>query len=792
MNKVIQHIHRIALLQAAGERTDGQLLECFVRRRETAALEALVHRHGPMVWGVCRRILHDHHDAEDAFQATFLVLVRKAALVKPTEMVGNWLYGVAHQTALKARATRAKRRTRERQVAAMPEPAVTQQDLWRDLQPVLDQELSRLPDKYRVAIVLCDLEGKTRKEAARQLGCPEGTVAGRLARARIMLAKRLTRRGVVLSGGALAAVLSQQAASAAVPTSVVVSTIKAASLLAAGKAAATGAISVKVAALTEGVMKAMLLTELKTVLAVVLVLGFVATGATVLTSRTAAGQEDKPALAEKPVATSAKQEPEKKEEFAWGKEVNGLQLGLALVPADKIAYRLGEQIKFEVRVRNVSNAAITISYGRPESEPEITDAKGEKVHVAMPAILDIIVIPTEQVLKPGETVALYQREVAVERVLEGKADPNAEVGIPTIRVPPGKYRIAFDEFVQSDLILSTGGVEFEAKDKNDKESPEKKEAFTSWGKEVKGLQLGLARVPADKIAYHPGEEIKFEVKVRNVSKAPITISYGRLNESPPEISDAQGGKVHVAMPPIAFYFAVPTEKILKPGETVALYKPEVAVEEILEGKADAPTAVQTPTIRLRSGKYRIAFGGMVHSHPTLSTGAVEFEVTDKNSKAKDGARASLSDAIKALNTKALHNPIGKDETPITEPEVIAAIRAAKRPEDSVVTDKLFDAFKKIAETKQLPPGAELQAVGGVWDPGTEFVYDVWWVRLQMPKEANGTYSFVIRERFIRSRTLQEEIDQLEPKPGEEQPVDGGRTQERINDLKALIEKMKAK
>jgi predicted DNA-binding protein (UPF0251 family) len=242
-------------------------------------------------------------------------------------MVGNWLYGVAHQTALKARATRAKRQTRERQVADMPEPAVTEPGLWRDLQPVLDQELSRLPDKYRVAIVLCDLEGKTRKEAARQLGCPEGTVAGRLARARIMLAKRLTRRGVALSGGALAAVLSQQAASAGAPTSVVVSTIKAASLLAAGKAAATGAISVKVAALTEGVMKAMLFTKLKTVLAVVLILGFVATGATVLTCRTAAGQEDKPALAEKPVATSAKTEPEKKEaEFAWGKEVNGLSL----------------------------------------------------------------------------------------------------------------------------------------------------------------------------------------------------------------------------------------------------------------------------------------------------------------------------------------------------------------------------------------------------------------------------------------------------------------------------------
>ena len=268
-------------------------------------------RHGPMVWGVCRRVLRNHHDAEDAFQATFLVLVRKAASIASRELLANWLYGVAHQTALKARATAAKRKGRERQVTEMPEPAVTQQDLWRDLQPLLDEELSRLPDKYRGVIVLCDLEGKTRKEAARQLGCPEGTVAGRLARARTMLAKRLTRRGVALSGGALAAVLSQQAASAGVPASVVASTIKAASLLAAGKAAATGAISVKVAALTEGVMKAMLLTKLKAVIAVVLILGFVATGATVLTCRTAAGQDDKQPTAEKPVEPAAKQEKEK-------------------------------------------------------------------------------------------------------------------------------------------------------------------------------------------------------------------------------------------------------------------------------------------------------------------------------------------------------------------------------------------------------------------------------------------------------------------------------------------------
>jgi RNA polymerase sigma factor (sigma-70 family) len=262
---VLEHLRSAVLLQAGAGPTDAQLLEVFITHRDPAAFAALVRRHGPMVWGACRRILRDHHDAEDAFQATFLVLVRKAASVRPTGMVANWLYGVARQTALKARATAARRMGRERPVATMPEPAGTERHLWDDLRPFLDEELSRLPDKYRAVLILCDLEGKTRKEAARQLRAPEGTVAGRLARARAMLARRLARHGLAVSGGALVAIASQQAAAACVPPSVASSTIRAASTFAAGRAAATGAISVKVAILTEGVLKAMLLSKLKTV-----------------------------------------------------------------------------------------------------------------------------------------------------------------------------------------------------------------------------------------------------------------------------------------------------------------------------------------------------------------------------------------------------------------------------------------------------------------------------------------------------------------------------------------------
>src|SRR5262249_433238 len=160
-------------------------------------------------------------------QATFLVFFRKAASIASRELLANWLYGVAHQTALKARATAAKRKERERQVTEMPEPAVGEQELWRHLQPLLDEELSRLTEKYRAVIVLCDLEGKTRKEAARHLGVPEGSVAGWLARARAIMAKRLAQWGIALSGAAFAVLLCQKLASAPVPMPVVTSTIKA-------------------------------------------------------------------------------------------------------------------------------------------------------------------------------------------------------------------------------------------------------------------------------------------------------------------------------------------------------------------------------------------------------------------------------------------------------------------------------------------------------------------------------------------------------------------------------------
>jgi RNA polymerase sigma factor (sigma-70 family) len=266
--------------------TDGQLLTAFVERRDDAAFAALVRRHGPMVMGVCRRALRNRHDAEDAFQAAFLVLVRKAGSVVPREMVGNWLYGVAHNTALQARVAAAKRKRKEKQVADKPGPEAARPAVWDDVTECLDQELSRLPDKYRVPVVLCDLEGKSHKEAARQLGWPQGTLSGRLARARRLLARRLARHGVVAPVGALAGMLTRMA-SADVPPAVAVATVRAAAGYAAGETA--GLTSAEIAALTEGVLKTMLLNKLKFTTALLLAAAVATAGACLLACRASAG-----------------------------------------------------------------------------------------------------------------------------------------------------------------------------------------------------------------------------------------------------------------------------------------------------------------------------------------------------------------------------------------------------------------------------------------------------------------------------------------------------------------------
>jgi RNA polymerase sigma factor (sigma-70 family) len=253
---------RLSGAPAVREQSDGELLRRYVEGHDEAAFEALVRRHAGMVFGVCRRVLRAAGAAEDAFQATFLLLLRKGHSIRRLNALGCWLHGVAYRMAVRAAVNERKRRQREREAAAMrPAPPASEADAW-EVRSVLDAELNRLPEKYRAPLVLCYLDGKTNDEAAQQLGWPPGTVKGRLARARELLRKRLGKRGLAVSGAALAALLAEEAAAAA-PLGWVTATLRAAALWATGQTAA-GAFSANAVALTEGVMRSMFLKKVIT------------------------------------------------------------------------------------------------------------------------------------------------------------------------------------------------------------------------------------------------------------------------------------------------------------------------------------------------------------------------------------------------------------------------------------------------------------------------------------------------------------------------------------------------
>jgi RNA polymerase sigma factor (sigma-70 family) len=273
LHGILHYLHRLTVPGAAGEGTDGQLLEQFVTQRDEAAFAALVRRHGPLVWGVCRRLLRRTQDAEDVFQATFLVLAHRAGSVGKRESVRSFLYGVAYRVAVRARGTALRRQARE---VPLDDVAAPEADgPGPDLRPVLDEEIGRLPEKYRLPLILCHLEGRTQEEAARLLGCPRATVATRLTRGRDRLREQLARRGLDVSAGAFAALLRDGAAPP-VPDALAEGTLR---------AVATEAASPRVMVLAGEVVRGMLLARWRTPAIVLLALGVVGSGAGVLASR---------------------------------------------------------------------------------------------------------------------------------------------------------------------------------------------------------------------------------------------------------------------------------------------------------------------------------------------------------------------------------------------------------------------------------------------------------------------------------------------------------------------------
>jgi TIGR03009 family protein len=283
LGTLLRHIHKLAAGPRSAHETDRQLLDHFFARRDESAFTTLVARHGPMVLRVCRRVLYHEQDAEDAFQATFLVLAKNSTSIRRREALAGWLHGVAYRTAMKAKRSAARRRNHEsradrNQASGRCLPTTPLHDpSWNEVRAALDEEIQRLPEHYRSAFIACILEGKSVPEAAAALACKAGTVSCWLARARAKLRLRLTGRGIELSA-LLAALAVAERAGAGMPTTLAQETVRFGLSVAAGRSAA-GVIPSHIAALAAGVTRAMFITKTKIAIVVALAVGLLGVGA---------------------------------------------------------------------------------------------------------------------------------------------------------------------------------------------------------------------------------------------------------------------------------------------------------------------------------------------------------------------------------------------------------------------------------------------------------------------------------------------------------------------------------
>ena len=258
--------------------SDRELLDRFTAQHDDNAFRSLLRRHGPMVLRVCQGVIKDHDTAQDTVQATFLVLATKTASLHSVESLGAWLHKVAYDLARQTLDKRQRQLAREARVLPRTVATPLAEVSAEELLTILDEEVAKLPERYRVPLILCYLEGKNIGHVAQELGCAQSTLYERFQQGRELLRKRLTRRGLTLSVTALGSLFLQNAASAAVPPLLVASTVRAAAFIAAGKPVTAGVVSVQVAALVRGAAEVLFWTKLKVVLAVVLVGGVVAGG----------------------------------------------------------------------------------------------------------------------------------------------------------------------------------------------------------------------------------------------------------------------------------------------------------------------------------------------------------------------------------------------------------------------------------------------------------------------------------------------------------------------------------
>jgi RNA polymerase sigma factor (sigma-70 family) len=440
LGTVLRHLGSLAASRGTEDLSDTELLQRFCAGREETAFAALMQRHGGMVWGVCRDLLRHEHDAEDAFQATFLVLARQAGSIRKSEAVASWLHGTARRIALAARRTAVSRASHERRERSMPQKSLSDETL-REALGMLDAEVQRLSERQRAVFVLCHLEGKTRAEAARLLGWKEGTVTGTLSRARERLRQRLVLRGVTLSSALCAAVLARQAAAA--PAVLVKSTFRAALSYAAGNEG-TATVSTAVAALIQGVTKTMK-TTFKTATILLLALAAATAGVGALAySKASARPPETPAAQSRPPQDKTPTRPAEAEEVGT-LAVHGRVLDPSGKPVEAVKVYLVDDLKKKttLKVHAASGADGRFRFSVPVAQVNLghyTDHRWDHVYVLAAAegfgpALEAIHDPAAA----GErTLRLVPDDVPIKgRILnlEGKPVAGARVRIDHLSVP---------------------------------------------------------------------------------------------------------------------------------------------------------------------------------------------------------------------------------------------------------------------------------------------------------------------------------------------------------------------
>jgi RNA polymerase sigma factor (sigma-70 family) len=436
--------------EEARHAADSELLRRFGDQRDEAAFAALVRRHGAMVLGVCRRVLGNVHDAEDAFQATFFVLARKAASVRWQSCIAGWLYHTAHHLAVRARTAAARRRAHEADVRPGVAGDPLEEVTLREFQQVLDEELARLPEKYQAPIVLCCLEGASRDEAAQRLGWSVATIKDRLEQGRERLRKQLARRGVTL-GAALASVTLAERTASALPPALANSTGAAAVLLAAGRAPDVALASAQALALARGAMTTMTATRLTGMAGVIVLAGLVGGGGLLAVP----ARDDKPAAPpSRPAALSVERQRSRAPGMTLlprapaplprpnqdGRAVNGLQLTLHAPPPDTSMMPDGSNswtFQLHFVFKNASNKPLKLDMGPGPlllgTKLEVKGPSARSVRFVASAFQREARAPAAKdflLLAPGKT---WARAVGFPR--------DALCGGQFYLLEPGKYRL---------------------------------------------------------------------------------------------------------------------------------------------------------------------------------------------------------------------------------------------------------------------------------------------------------------------------------------------------------------